>query len=223
MYSGNGYPSHNLTVLCVENRLYGKQSEIKSTNLINPKTILKNRTINREYTESVLDILESCQTRIFAVVMERPDFVPHTAEGMLPIQYHRLLQRVQWYCDTHQTLMAMCVFDQTNDGRDARYAQGFNNFLFRSAEGVHFDKILVSPFFVSSTVTSTIELPDICAGIVRNYYQLELDRRMPGDEYEEWLVSLYRRVERRTENFHRGLHTFYGIYQMPSSCFARGE
>ena len=40
----------------LKERLYGKQSEIKSTNLINPRIFRRNMTINREYAESVLDI-----------------------------------------------------------------------------------------------------------------------------------------------------------------------
>lgn len=207
----------------LKNRIYGKQTEIKSTNLLNPKTISKNRTNNKEYAESVISILESYQIGVFAVVMDRPDFTPYTAEGMLPVQYHRLLQRIQWYCENHQTTMAMCVFDQTDDGRDARYAQGFNNFLFRSAEGMGFDKILVSPFFVSSTVTSTIELPDICAGVVRNFFQLGLNQHPATDPYEEWIAELYHRIEKKSENFRRNCRTYYGIYQLPVSCFNKKE
>jgi hypothetical protein len=156
----------------LKERIYARQNEIKSTSLINPKTILKNRTKNRAYTEGIINVLESVESKVFAIIMDRPSYVPHTEEGLLPIQYHRLLQRIQYHCEQRNTLMAMCVFDQTDDGRDKKYASGFNNFLYRSAEGRNFDKIIVSPFFVSSVVTSTIELPDICAGIVRNYYIL---------------------------------------------------
>jgi len=205
----------------LKERIYQKQSEIKSTNLINPKTILKKHTHNQQYTESVLDILDAYDTSVFAVIMEKPDFIPYTQEGLLPVQYYYLLQRIEYFCDTNQTLMAMCVFDQTDDGRDKKYASGFNNFLFRSREGRLFNKILVSPFFVSSTVTPTIELPDICAGIVRNYYTLELDKRNANNDYEIWLSGLFSRVLKHTHNFYKSPNMFYGFYQMPKRCFVQ--
>ena len=40
----------------LKENLYGKQDEIKSTKLIREATITKNRTINREFTEGMVDI-----------------------------------------------------------------------------------------------------------------------------------------------------------------------
>ena len=106
----------------------------------------------------------------------------------------------------------MCIFDQTDDGKDKQYAMGFNNFLYRSPEGKGFDKVLVSPLFVSSAATSAMELADIGAGLVRNFYVLGLDKRAPVNEYETWIAELYARVAKKTRNYPYRNTYLYGIY-----------
>jgi len=185
----------------LKDRLYGQQVEIKSTQLINPRIFRKQMTKHQEYAQSVIDILESVDSCIFAIVLENSGLCPPLQEDKLPIEYLYLLQRIQAYCDHNRTLMATCVFDETDDGRDKRRARSINNYLFRNLSGQTFDKILVSPFFVSSSVTPTIELPDICAGIVRVHFSLGLDKRQPQDEYETWVNELFRRIQRRTFSY----------------------
>lgn len=42
--------------------LYGKQDEIKSTDLIRRQTITKNRTINKEYVDRLINLIECSDT-----------------------------------------------------------------------------------------------------------------------------------------------------------------
>lgn len=203
----------------LKERLYKKQTEIKSTSLFNPKTIDKKRTINQEYANSIISFLKSFNCSVFAVVMNRPEYLPYTAEGQLPVQYHKLLRRIDMYCHTVDADKAICVFDETNDGRDKLYAVGFNNYLFRSQEGKAFNRILVSPFFVSSSVTTTIEIADICAGLIRCYHQLGLTKKQPQSKYEEWISSLYSQLSCCTTDLEWKNRMYRGIYMMPNNCF----
>jgi len=204
----------------IKNEIYEKQVEVKSTKLFNSKTITKNRTKNKTYAERYIDLVKK-YGNVFAVVMNRPAFKPYTEEGCLSVQYIRLLQRINGFCHIENQSMAICVFDETDDGSDKRCAVGFNNFLYKARNGQAYSKILVSPFFVSSTVTTTIELADICAGLIRNYYDLELDTRMPSTEYESWIKHLYEIVSSTTLNTKWKKNKIVGIYKMPDTCFKR--
>lgn len=207
----------------LKDTIFGKQDEIKSTQLFHPKVITRKWDKNIAYADGIMQILLSVDSGVFAIVMDRPSFVPYTPEGMLPVQYHRLLQRIQTHCNINQSSLAMCIFDQTNDGRDKKYAMGFNNFLYRSKEGKSFDKVLVSPLFVSSAATSAMELADVCAGLVRNCYTLGLHERLPITDYEKWLFGLYTRMTYKTHHYPYRGGMLYGIYQMPCRCFRKAN
>ena len=64
---------------------------------------------------------------------------------------------------------------------------------------VFFD-ILEMPLFVSSAVTPAVQFADLFAGIVRHYYENELDQKEPGTEFQEWLVELFTKLHNLTEN-----------------------
>ncbi len=45
--------------------------------------------------------------------------------------------------------------------------------------------------FVSSAVTPAVQFADIFAGIMRHYYENELDQKEPETEFQEWLVEFF--------------------------------
>ena len=49
--------------------------------------------------------------------------------------------------------------------------------------------------FVSSAVTPAVQFADIFAGIVRHYYENELDQKEPETEFQEWLIELFTKLE----------------------------
>ena len=55
------------------------------------------------------------------------------------------------------------------------------------------------PLFVSSAVTPAVQFADIFAGIVRHYYENELDQKEPETEFQEWLVALFTKLHNLTE------------------------
>ena len=181
-------------------RLYHSQNEIKSTDLLRPATIEKNRTINKEYTDTMVDIMDTYDTAIFAIIMNRPDEFVETPEGFMPKQYYLLLKKIETYCAWKHEGKMLMIFDRVHDGADKNIASSMNAFLYRTAFGKSFHHILELPLFVSSSVTPTIELADIGAGIVRKYFESELDTRQPEDAYEEWLSSLFNKVKAHTVN-----------------------
>ncbi|MFR5770543.1 MAG: hypothetical protein ACLVEG_06465 [Roseburia faecis] len=72
------------------------------------------------------------------------------------------------------------------------------------------------PLFVSSAVTPAVQFADIFAGIVRHYYENELDQKEPETEFQEWLVALFTKLHNLTEkNFIPKSHYLeYGFQKM---------
>ena len=72
------------------------------------------------------------------------------------------------------------------------------------------------PLFVSSAVTPAVQFADIFAGIVRHYYENELDQREPETEFQKWLVELFNKLHSLTENNHvpKSHFTEYGFQKI---------
>ena len=75
------------------------------------------------------------------------------------------------------------------------------NFLFKSRLGKKFTKILETPLFVGSSITPTVQIADIFAGIARQYYEQQLNIKEATTDFEKWLSKLYEMIYRKTENF----------------------
>ena len=89
----------NRDIYQLKNRIYGKQDEIKSTNIIRKQTIEKNRTLNKEYAECFVNIATTHNITTFCVIMKRPTEVLSVEEGILPKQYHLLMKKVEYFCE----------------------------------------------------------------------------------------------------------------------------
>lgn len=180
--------------------IYGKQDEIKSTKLIREATITKNRTNNKTYVEGMVDIITSYDAAIFAVIMDKPDESIIVPEHHLPKQYYLLLKKVEFYCNHHHYGKAMMIFDEVHEDADRKIAEAITGFLFKTNFGRSFHHILEMPLFVSSAVTPAVQFADIFAGIVRHYYENELDQKEPETEFQKWIVKLFTQLHNITEN-----------------------
>ncbi|MBQ6163513.1 MAG: DUF3800 domain-containing protein [Clostridia bacterium] len=193
----------------LKDSIYGKQDEIKSTNVIRRQTLEKNRTNNKLYAEKFVEITTRSNISVFGIIMKRPVTAPIKADGILPKQYQLLMKKIEYFAERKDVEKAIFVFDETNEGDDLTIAQEFNGFLFRSRLGKSFTKILETPLFVSSKVTPAIQIADIFAGIIRHYYQNELHMRQPETDFELWLSMLYERIAGKTENYLQPNGKFY--------------
>ncbi len=184
----------------LKNTIYGKQDEIKATNVIKRQTIAKNRTKNKQYVDGLMKIVVEHNIAVFAIIMDKPSEIPELAEGVLPKQYHLLMKKIEYFCERKDIEKAIFVFDETDEGNDLKIANSFMHFLFKSALGKRFNRILETPLFVSSKVTPSIQIADIFAGIVRHYYENNLDTKQPADDYERWLCSLFHCMYLKTDD-----------------------
>ena len=184
----------------LKSSIYGKQDEIKSTKLIREATITKNRTNNKIYVERMVDIITAYDTAIFAVIMDKPDTPIIVPEHHLPKQYYLLLKKIEFYCGHHHYGKAMLIFDEVHEEADRTLAEAITGFLFKTSFGRSFHHILEMPLFVSSAVTPTIQFADIFAGIIRHYYENNLDHKQPESEFEQWISELFKKLYQLTEN-----------------------
>ncbi len=184
----------------LKQRIYGKQDEIKSTNLIRKQTIEKNRTKNKEYTDEFVKIASRHNITVFCIIMKRPKELPALEEGILPKQYHLIMKKIEYFCERRNIDKSIFVFDETNEKDDLEIANSFSGFLHKSRLGKSFDRILETPLFVSSKITSAIQIADIFAGIARQYYTAGLNNKSPSTDYEIWLNELYNKIIIKTEN-----------------------
>lgn len=180
--------------------IYGKQDEIKATKLIRETTIIKNRTNNKAYVEGMIDIILSYDAAIFAVIMNKPTKPIHIPEHHLPKQYYLLLKKIEYYCKYRNLGKAILIFDEVHEEADRKITEAFTSFLFKTSFGRSFKHILEMPLFVSSSVTPSIQFADIFAGIIRHYYENHLDTEEPTTDYQKWLVSLFKKLQRHFKN-----------------------
>ena len=72
------------------------------------------------------------------------------------------------------------------------------------------------PLFVSSAVTPAVQFADIFAGIVRHYYENELDQKEPETEFQKWIAELFSKLHKLTENNYipKSHYVEYGFQKM---------
>lgn len=207
----------------IKMEIYNKSDvEVKATNLITRRIFFKNLTRNKEFVDKIMDLVFQIDLNVFAIIMEKPDVNPYFKEGILPKQYFYMLKRIELYCQNHQYPMAMVIFDEQDRNEDQKISVAFNNFLFQSALGKSFEKILEIPLFVNSQITPGIQLADLMAGIVRHYYEEELYNKKPEDQFQEWIDKLFNTIKHKTENLREKNTGFkeYGLFTMSKSKFS---
>jgi hypothetical protein len=168
-----------------------------------------------------MELVSKSNMSVFGIIMERPDVEPYFKEGILPTQYFYMLKRIQLYCQNHHYPMALVIFDEQDRNKDKKISIAFNNFLYQSALGKSFDKILEVPLFANSQITPGIQLADLMAGIVRHYYEEELYEIQPNDDFQKWICQLFGIVKTKTENLIEGETGYveYGLYIINKSKF----
>lgn len=184
----------------LKDSIYGKQDKIKSTKLIREATITKNRTNNKAYVDGMVDIITAYDAAVFAIIMDKPDEPIIVPQNHLPKQYYLLLKKIEFYCSHHHYGKAIMIFDEVHEEADRKIAEAITGFLFKTNFGRSFQHILERPLFVSSAVTPAVQFADIFAGIVRHYYENELDPKPPVTEFQKWLAELFAKLNNLTEN-----------------------
>ncbi|MBA7660999.1 hypothetical protein ES703_69009 [subsurface metagenome] len=151
--------------------------EIKGRMLLNKRALTSPKKI--EFVEEVLSICKRYQVYAFAIGMrqlEEPMFTGFSPEESRIFRvYHYLLERIEAMMEeNYPNDMAVVLLDSSDKETDKRRAITFGNFLYGHEAGKSMQKIVETPFFVSSTLTPGIQIADLFAYAVA---QQNLGRR----------------------------------------------
>lgn len=165
------------SIYAVKRRLLGEErsfrTELKANDHLR-RTVIEKSALYRELIESVFSVIDNLDLAIFAVAMPRPERKPVIDPLHLPPQYRFLLQRVDALMDQSHVNgdrypgKAIMLFDGESAANRSGLAARLSRFLFLSAEGQRFQRVLDTPLFVDSRVTPGIQVADLVAGCIRH-------------------------------------------------------
>ncbi|WP_322907136.1 DUF3800 domain-containing protein [Paenibacillus campi] len=190
--------------------------ELKAVNVLKPKSLTRNIN-NKNFADRVVHevINTTLNLKIFAIVMDQISTPLLTSNDTFPNHYRFLLQRINGY-STIRGKKCIVSFDSQNEGNDKLISNKMKNYLFRSGEGNNCSSIIESAFFVSSKVEESIQLADLCAGIIRHYYEHCIDA-IELDSFSAWITEMYYIIQSRTclVPSPLGDRQLQGIYKLP--------
>ena len=140
--------------------------EIKGRMLLNRRALTSPKKL--EFVEEVVSLCKRYQLLAFAVGMrqlEEPMLVGFSSEESRIFRvYHYLLERVEAMMqESYPDDMAMVLLDSADKETNKCRAIAFGNFLYGHEAGKSMQKIVETPFFVSSSLTPGIQIADLFA------------------------------------------------------------
>jgi len=185
------------------------------------KSFLKTHVFNvlpnhRELVESTFEMIgETTDLAIYASIVERPSHVLQYPPEYLPIQYVRLLERVNAHICEYCAPSEMAIILYDGEGRGAikgSLGVAINAFLIRTQVGIAMTRLVSTPFFVNSAITPGIQLADLVAGTLRIYEERDSSPKLQKSPVLSSALSRYRRIIlSKTHNFDREWGTIYGL------------
>jgi len=197
--------------------------ELKATDLVNKSTLSHPNLDKFQYLQGVVDFcLSHKDCRHAAIVFSNIGQSKKSETNRLPRHYVDLLWRIEAIARDYGSLETetLVIIDNNAPKADKHLALAFNNYLYRSLGGEHLAKILPIPIFAVSETTAGIQLADIAAGIMRNYYTLRLNER-PEEEtdtpFERKLREYHAIIMARSVNRRIGRFSVNGVFVADSS------
>ncbi len=197
----------------------GTDVEIKAKNFIIPKTLRPDRSRNKEFVDRLFEIIEGESIRVYAMVMEKPDYKPYVHPEKLPIHYTYLLHRINAYATALHRPISV-IFDGQDAGTDEDVSKRFYNLVYR-AGGL--DQIIEMPLFVSSKIVPGIQIADLMAGVTRHYYNQRLHENSPANSFQEFIAEKYRIIDSKTARHRINNYNAFGIHIIGKTTFPRSE
>ncbi|HEX9976557.1 MAG TPA: DUF3800 domain-containing protein [Dehalococcoidales bacterium] len=203
----------------------GKENlEIKARELLD-KATFRRIPEKKELIEGVFDVIRRFDLNIFATVMEKPDRVPYyRPPDMLPHQHRFLVIRVN-YCAEEKGPgeMALLIFDSQDTQNDQSLGKAMARYLYGSQEGQSLQRLIETPLFIDSTLATGMQLADLCAYCVREYYEEGLDATWPKDAYHMAIKRYFDIISAKSKNYPSPHGILYGICKMPKRWFEQPE
>ena len=150
--------------------------ELKSLEILNARTHLRQRDTKWELAERCFSLFEQFDLTTFGVVMRRPANEPNIRPDWLPHQHIFLLQRVNALARVRGEQATLIYDGQGMNVQGRNLSTCISNYIFRVAmRRGHLEHVVDSAFFVDSKVTPGIQMADLAAGALRLREQHQLD------------------------------------------------
>ena len=120
----------------------------------------------QEFCEEVISLCKTHNVRAFAVGLKNAQNLSLSGlnEPVTYRAYSRLLERIEaMMAEDYPDEMAIVALDSADQATDTKRALNFGNFLFGNPTGRACVHIVETPFFVSSAVTTGIQIADLVA------------------------------------------------------------
>lgn len=195
--------------------LVNEYFEMKSTDLVNKSTLNNPHLEKSKFFQAVVEhCLDHCDCKHAAVVFENTGKNQKSNDNRLPRHYIDLLWRIEVIAREWRVNDAVVIIDNNTRKVDRHLAFAFNNYIYRSDGGSMLTKILPVPLFADSETTAGLQLADICAGIIRNYYknQLNNESTLIIDAYMDKLNEYYNLIKRRSIDGRISTFSINGIF-----------
>jgi len=188
--------------------------EMKSTDLINKSTL---NHANLDKAKFLQTIVEQCIDHVdckhSALVFRNSGNNQKSDDNRLPKHYIDALWRVEAIARSWKANDIVVVIDNNKRKTDKHLAIAFNNYIYRSSGGNQLTHILPAPIFADSETTAGLQLADISAGIMRNYYLHSLNTGVkPSSAFEEKLIEFYSLIKARSIDTRIGGYSVNGIF-----------
>ncbi len=168
--------------------------EIKGRDLLRPGWEAHPRNI--EFTRELLSLCRLYDIKSFGVtkqylVAQREESlildeaVPgaNPSDVLLSSLYKYMLERVDLFIrERNREEYGIMIFDEKDLRRDESRAIGFSNFMHRSNFGRAITNVVETAFFVSSRITPGIQIADVFAYVLNQYFDGRRDLREFYDE-----------------------------------------
>lgn len=199
--------------------------EIKSKSFLKPH-VYERLPGHKELIESTFEMMRETDMAVYATIVDKPSHTLEYPPEFLPVQYVRLLERVQAHVEEYcPNEMAIIIYD--GEGRGAikgSLGAAINAYLIRTKDGIGMSKIITTPFFVNSAITPGIQLADLAAGSIRLYEEREINQKLKRVPALASAVVRYRKIlQSKTNNFDREWGTLYGMSYISEGTLYAGE
>ena len=198
--------------------LANEHIEIKSTDLINKSTLNHPYLEKAKFLQAVMEqCVDHAECRHAAIVFQNSGKNRKSDDNTLPRHYVDALWRIEAIAREWHVSDILVVIDNNKRKTDKHLAIAFNNYIYRSRGGDVLSSILPVPIFADSETTAGLQLADISAGVLRNYYLRALNQNVTDASlFEEKLREYYTIIKKRSVDKKIGRYPVTGIYVPPS-------
>lgn len=181
-----------------------------------------------EMARGIFQLLRDFEAVVFASVVPRGVKKPATDDGrdFLRKDYVFLLERYFYFLE-HMRDSGLLVLDETERTLDRRFVQQMERYFQLTRTGrFRAERVVPSPFFVSSDMTYPIQAADVCIYCINWGFRLPArgmnasGRPEIGQEFAPWLNQLQFRSE---ETQGGATFTTYGIVYVPDPYGGRED